>query len=168
MLAFSASAKQGHLISCCLQEAAVCYRYCSCRRYYPEPPRSSISSILIGLHHTATSRHTHTHSCTRADRNRCRHKCARKQRVCGCTPWHALRLNICSKKKMLICTWFPLSLTQITVDEHHKHFPCFSPMCIILPNASEIPSGWMCTYFEIIFISISFLIFHVLCALLQK
>lgn len=92
--ALAASAKQGHLISCCLQEAAVCYRYCSCRRYYPEPPRSSISSILIGLHHTATSRHTHTHT----DRNRFRHECAHEQRVCGCRPWHALRPNICSKK----------------------------------------------------------------------
>lgn len=137
MLALAVSAKQGHLISCCLQEAAVCYRYCSCRRYYPGPPRSSISSILIGLHHTATSRHTHTHSCTRADRNRCRHKCARKQRVHRCRPWHTLRLNICSKK-MLICTWFPLSLTQITVNIT-SIFPASAP-CVafyLMPLKSQ-------------------------------
>lgn len=57
VLVLAASAKQGHLISCCLQEGAVCY-CCFC---YSEPPVINLL-FLIGLHHTATCQHTRTHT----------------------------------------------------------------------------------------------------------
>lgn len=59
-LALAASAKQGQLISCCLQEAAVCY-CCFCCRYYSEPLVINLLHFNWSVPHCDAPGHTYTH-----------------------------------------------------------------------------------------------------------
>lgn len=57
-LALAASAKQGHLISCCLQEAAVCCRFCC--RYYSAPLVINLLCFNWSAPHCDAPAHTFT------------------------------------------------------------------------------------------------------------
>lgn len=132
---------------------AVCRKQLSAAAAATRSPWSSISSILIGLRHTAMRRHTHTHT----DRNRRRHKCSCKEieiwghthtehllPVFGYTPAYLLCNTHTHRWALINIVWISSISPLVTISAYYICIElAFSLKCCSYPKSVDT-HRWDC------------------------